>query len=64
VKTIHRQFRKVTKARTQFPNDEALIKTNFLPFRDLEKWTASLRSWPIIIFKFSINFNERLEGYV
>ncbi|MGE5620931.1 MAG: IS256 family transposase, partial [archaeon] len=65
VEALHRQFRKVTKSKTQFPNDEALIKALFLSFRDLEKkWTASLRNWPIVISQFSINFSERLEGYV
>lgn len=65
VEALHRQFRKVTKAKTQFPNDEALIKALFLSFRDLEKkWTASLRDWPIVISQFLINFSERLEGYV
>ncbi|MGE5411747.1 MAG: transposase, partial [Clostridiales bacterium] len=37
VEALHRQFRKVTKSKTQFPNDEALTKMLYLSYRDISK---------------------------
>jgi transposase-like protein len=65
VETIHRQFRKVTKARSLFPNDDALKKMLYLAYRDLsKKWTMPIRNWAIVLSNFSINFQERLEPFL
>jgi transposase-like protein len=37
VESVHRQFRKVTKAKSLFPNDDALKKMLYLAYRDLSK---------------------------
>lgn len=37
VEAVHRQFRKVTKQRSIFPNDEALKKILFLVNKDISK---------------------------
>jgi len=37
VENLHRQFRKVTKNRSLFPNDEALTKILYLAYRDISK---------------------------
>jgi len=65
VETVHRQFRKVTKARSLFPNDDALKKMLYLAYRDLsKKWTMPIRNWSIVLSNFSINFQERLEPFL
>jgi len=65
VETVHRQFRKVTKARSLFPNDDALKKMLYLAYRDLsKKWTMPIRNWAIVLSYFSINFQERLEPFL
>jgi len=65
VEAVHRQFRKVTKARSLFPNDDSLKKMLYLAYRDLsKKWTNSLRNWAIVISNFSITFEERLEPFL
>jgi putative transposase len=65
VEAVHRQFRKVTKARSLFPNDDALKKMLYLAYRDLsKKWTMPIRNWPIVLSHFSINFEERLEPFL
>lgn len=65
VEALHRQFRKVTKAKTQFPNDEALTKMLFLSFKDLsKKWTCTLRNWSYVISQFSVIFEERITKYL
>jgi transposase-like protein len=63
VESLHRQFRKVTKAKSQFPNDEALTKMLYLSYRDIaKKWTMAIRNWAEIISQLSIFFKERLDG--
>src|SRR3989304_705473 len=65
VEAVHRQFRKVTKARSLFPNDDALKKMLYLAYRDLsKKWTMPIRNWAIVLSNFSINFDERLEPFL
>lgn len=60
VETVHRQFRKVTRAKTLLPNDEALIKALFLAYRDLsKKWSMAVRNWPFIVSQFDLIFGER-----
>jgi putative transposase len=65
VEAVHRQFRKVTKSRSLFPNDDSLKKMLYLAYRDLsKKWTNSLRNWAIVISNFSITFEDRLEPFL
>jgi putative transposase len=65
VEAVHRQFRKVTKTRSLFPNDEALKKMLYLAYRDLsKKWTMPIRNWAIVISNFSIMFEERLKPFL
>lgn len=63
VEAVHRQFRKVTKAKTLFPNDEALTKALFLAYRDLsKKWSMPVRNWPFIVSQFDLIFGERFTA--
>ncbi len=62
VEALHRQFRKVTKSKSIFPNDKALEKMLFLAYFDLsKKWTAALRDWSKIISQLAIAFEDRLN---
>lgn len=64
VEALHRQFRKVTKSKSLFPNDDALKKMLFLAYRDLsKKWTMQLRNWAIVISNFSIYFKDRFDVF-
>lgn len=46
VESLHRQFRKVTKNRAVFPNDEALFKLLFLSIEGAsKKWTMPVQNW-------------------
>jgi len=41
IESLHRQYRKTTKSKSIFPNDDALLKSLFLATRDIEKkWTG------------------------
>ncbi len=65
VEALHRQFRKVTKAKTLFPNDDSLKKMLYLAYRDIaKKWNLPVRNWSIVIGHFSIMFAEQIAGYL
>lgn len=65
VEALHRQFRKVTKAKTQFPNDEALTKMLYLAYQGIsKKWNMTLQNWAFVISQFSVTFGERLKPYI
>lgn len=61
VESLHRQFRKVTKNRSIFPNDMALIKILYLAQKNITaKWTQPIRNWKTIVSQLSIFFEGRL----
>ncbi|HEX2866973.1 MAG TPA: IS256 family transposase [Ignavibacteriales bacterium] len=65
VEALHRQLRKVTKAKTQFPSDEALTKMIYLAYKGIsKKWTMPVRNWALVISQFALTFPERLKAYV
>jgi len=65
VENLHRQFRKVTKNRALFPNDDALTKMIYLAYRDIsKKWTMPIRDWAFIFSQFSIIFDKRLKPFI
>ena len=62
VESLHRQFRKITKTKAVFPNDDALRKMLFLAQKQIsEKWTMTLPNWNIIIGQLSIIFGDRMN---
>jgi putative transposase len=62
VEQLHRQFRKVTKNRAVFPNDNSLLKLLFLSVRNIaKKWTMSVQNWNFALTQFSIMFEQRLD---
>jgi len=62
VEALHRQFRKVTKNRAVFPNDEALTKLLYLAIRDIsKKWTVPVRDWQEIITCLLIIYGDRVN---
>jgi transposase-like protein len=64
VEAVHRQFRKVTKSRSLFPNDDALKKMLYLAYRDLSrKWTMPIRNWALVLSNFSIYFKDRFDAF-
>jgi transposase-like protein len=64
VEALHRQFRKVTKSRSLFPNDDALKKMLYLAYRDLsKKWTMPIRNWALVLSNFSIYFKDRFDDF-
>jgi putative transposase len=65
VENFHRSLRKVTKAKSAFVNDMALMKILYLATIDTtKKWTERMREWSIIYSQLDIYFGERIATYV
>ena len=65
IESFNRQLRKVTKSKSVFPNDRALLKMLYLVTMDLEKkWTMRHKNWASILGQLVIYFKERVEPYL
>jgi putative transposase len=63
VEAVHRQFRKVTKSKSIFPNDDAFKKMLFLAYKDLsKKWTMQIQNWAIVLSHLSVIFEKQLQN--
>ena len=62
VESLHRQFRKVTKNKSVFPTDEALLKILYLASDGVQKkWTLPVRGWKEAISYFGIAYEDRIS---
>lgn len=63
IESYHRQLRKVTKGKSLFPSDEALLKSLYLATQDvLRKWTGRIQNWGQILLQLSVYFPDRVES--
>ena len=63
IESYHRQLRKVTKTRSLFLTDTAMLKLLYLATQEvLKKWTTKIRHWNQILAQLSIHFQERRGG--
>ena len=61
IESLNSQFRKVTKNKRVFPNDESVFKTLFLTIDYItRKWTMPIRDWNAAIAHFMIKFEDRI----
>lgn len=62
IESYHRQLRKVTKGKTMFPTDEALLKMLYLATMDvLRKWTGRVQNWGQILLQLTVHFPDRVK---
>jgi len=62
IEGFHRQVRKVTKNKTAFTTDMALLKLIYLAQRNIsKKWTQPLHNWSLTVSQLSIIFGKRLK---
>ena len=62
IESLHSQFRKVTKTRLIFPNDESLLKMLYLATEKVsKKWTRAYANWDLVINQLKILFEEILK---
>jgi len=62
LENFNRQLRKVTKTKSAFVNDDALLKQLYLvTMRIIEKWTMPVPDWGNILMHLSVYFGERVK---
>lgn len=60
IEGVHRQFRKVTKTKAVFPNDDSLRKMLYLASNNIvKKWTQRYRDWDMILNHLALLFEDR-----
>lgn len=62
IENFNRQLRKVTKAKTIFPTDDALFKSLYLAMMDAtKKWTGRSWEWGLTLDQLCIYFEDRIR---
>jgi putative transposase len=65
VEAVHRQFRKLTKTKSGFPNENSLLKLLYAGSLYLAKgWTRPVQNWNLALSQFSIHFSGRIDKYL
>jgi putative transposase len=65
IESYHRQLRKVTKGKSIFPTDEALLKMLYLATMDvLRRWTGRVQNWGQILLQLSVYFPDRIGHHL
>jgi transposase-like protein len=59
IESLNYQLRKVTRNRSTFINDDAILKIMYLAIRNAsEKWTMPIRNWGMALNQFAIFFGK------
>lgn len=62
IESLNSQFRKVTKTKLIFPNDESLMKMLYLATEKISrKWTRVYANWDLVINQLNILFDKVLK---
>ena len=62
LENFNRQLRKVTKTKSAFVNDDALLKQLYLvTMRIVDKWTMPIKDWGSILTHLSVYFGSRVK---
>jgi len=65
IESVHSQFRKVTRGKSQFPDDTSVLKMLYLSGIEIsKKWTMGIPHWNKILAQLSIHFGERVSKYL
>ena len=63
IEAVHRQFRKLTKTKGAFPNENSLLKLLYMGIQNAsKKWTMPIQNWNLTLSQLSIYFEGRLDG--
>jgi putative transposase len=62
VEAVHRQFRKLTKTKGAFANENALLKLLYIGIKNAsEKWTMPIHNWALTLSQLAIYFEGRVN---
>ena len=63
IEAVHRQFRKLTKTKGAFPNENSLLKLLYMGIQNASrKWTMPIQNWNLTLSQLSIYFEGRLDS--
>lgn len=62
IEAVHRQFRKLTKTKGAFPNENSLLKLLYAGILNAsKKWTMPIHNWNLTLSQLAIHFDGRLD---
>jgi putative transposase len=62
VEAVHRQFRKLTKTKGAFPNENSLLKLLYMGIINASKrWSMPIHNWSLTLSQLAIYFEGRLD---
>ena len=65
IEAVHRQFRKLTKTKGGFPNENSLLKLLYAGILNAsKKWTMPIQNWNMALSQLAIHFDGRLDEYL
>jgi len=65
VEAVHRQFRKLTKTKGGFANENSLLKLLYAGIlKASERWTHPIQNWNLTLSQLTIHFPGRLDAYI
>jgi len=63
IEAVHRQFRKLTKTKGAFPNEDSLLKLLYAGIQNAsKKWTIPIQNWSLTLSQLAIYFEGRLDN--
>ncbi len=63
IESVHRQFRKLTKTKGAFPNENSLMKLLYMGIQNAQKkWSMPVWNWSLTLSQLAIFFEGRLDG--
>ena len=65
VEAVHRQFRRLTKAKGGFANENSLLKLLYAGMlKASERWTHPVQNWNLTLSQLAIHFEGRLDDHL
>ena len=65
VEAVHRQFRKLTKTKGGFANENSLLKLLYAGIlKASERWTHPVQNWNLTLSQLAIHFEGRLQEHI
>jgi len=62
IESVHRQYRKLTKTKGAFPNENSLLKLLYAGIQNASaKWTMPVQNWNLTLSQLAIYFEGRLD---
>ena len=62
IESVHRQFRKLTKTKGAFPNENSLLKLLYMGIKNAtKKWNMPMWNWNLTLSQLAIFFEGRLD---